>query len=134
MIKFLLSILLLASQAFAVGPMSSPQYGCIVASTNNIPTSYSLTDVGSTLLTLTSGTVATHIAVTTNTLSAAIALSVSGNPNITVPGSTSANKNQILLAASLLPALDDMRIANQILVRSNSGSALTTGTICVLAW
>lgn len=134
MIKFLLGLLLLASQAFAVGPMSPPQYGCIVASTNNIPTTYSITDAGSVILALTSGTVATHFAITTNTLSAGVAVSVSSNSTLAAPGSTSANKNQLLFAASLLPALDDMRISNQILVRSTTGSALTTGTLCVLVW
>lgn len=124
--------LFLGSSLKAVTPVYAPQSACVVASTHNIPTAYSLSDVGSLILSVASQTAVTHFAVTTNTLAAATAVSLSTNTSQGAPSSSSTN--QLFLDSNLTPALDGIRISNAILIRSTTGSALTTGTICVLVW
>jgi hypothetical protein len=128
----LLTFFLFIPSAQAVLPIFAPQGACITAS--SIPTTYSLSSAQSNILALATNTSATHFAVTANTLGAQIAFSVSSATSQVAPGSTSANANQIFVDSNEVMALDGLKIANQILLRSNSGSAITSGYVCILVW
>lgn len=117
-------------------PLSPPfvriKLAYINAASTNIPTTFG-TGASSLILTDVGGQGFGHMKIVNET-SSRIALCLTDKDSGTPSSSTSTNPSQDIVSATSTEFKDDIHIYDRVFLRSDSGSAITSGIVAVVLW
>lgn len=113
-------------------PFKRLKLAYINAASTNIPTTYG-TGASSLILTDVGDKGYRHIKIVNET-SSRIALCLTDKDSGTPDSSTSTNDSQDIVSATSTEFKDDIHLYDRVFLRSDSGSAITSGIVAVVLW
>ena len=118
--------------SFGGPPFKNFKLAYLNTSSTNIPTTYG-TGAGSLVLTGVGGEGYSHMKIVNET-SSRIAIALAAKDDAVPDSSTSTNTNQDIVSATSTEFKDDIHIYDKVYLRSDSGSAITSGIVAVVLW